>query len=613
MDYDCIVLSMMSDQRILDHLTFLYGMERAPALLERLRAILTQFRVEGSRFTPAAGRVPIPAGEQIPIPAAGAGDERLTERDVILITYADQVSEPGRPPLQTLAEVLETTVQGAITGVHILPFFPYSSDDGFSVIDYTRVDPDLGSWGDVERLGRNFRLMFDAVVNHISAQSEWFQEFLSGNPASADFFIVVEEGTDLSQVVRPRALPLLTPVHTAGGERLIWTTFSADQIDLNYANPDVLLRMVEILLLYIARGAQIIRLDAIAYLWKKIGTPCIHLEETHRVVKLLRAILDEVAPHVILITETNVPHQENVSYFGDGVDEAQMVYQFSLPPLVLHTFHTGDGSRLSSWAAGLDTPSDHTTFFNFLASHDGIGVRPVEGILSAAELQDLVDRTQAHGGYVSHKSEPDGGQTVYELNISYFDALSNPHAGEPLGLQVRRFLASQAVMLSLAGVPGIYVHSLFGSRSDPHGVEVTGRYRSINREKFRRQQLEQALAAPDSLRHRVLFPYLHLIRTRAAHRAFHPNGSQQVLSLHPALFALLRGAPDGSEMLICVHNVSDCQQLLQIDLDALPFPHRGQVRDLITEAAFPVNASGELLSEVAPYQVLWLTGSKENE
>ncbi len=583
------------EQRILDHLTFLYGAKRAPVLLERLRAILAQFRERNPRLA---------ARERL------APQERLTERDVILITYGDQVTERGQPPLQTLTEVLEKYIKSAVTGVHILPFFPYSSDDGFSIIDHTAVNPDFGTWADVERLGRHFRLMFDAVINHVSAQSRWFQEFLKGNPEFADYFIVVEEGTDLSQVVRPRALPLLTPVQTAFGERLVWTTFSADQIDPDYANPDVLLKVIEVLLLYVEKGADLIRLDAIAYLWKKIGTTCIHLEETHRVVKLFRAIFDAVAPYVIIVTETNVPHEENVSYFGDGTDEAQMVYQFSLPPLVFHAFLSGDATYLSEWAAGLSSPSDSTTFFNFLASHDGIGVRPAEGILSPAEVQGLVERTLAHGGYVSYKTNSDGTQSVYELNISYFDALSDPDGAEPLDLQARRFLASQAIMLSLAGVPGIYVHSLFGSRSDPAGVEQTGRYRSINREKFRRDELEQELADPSSLRHKVFYPYLHLIRTRAAHPAFHPNGPQQVLSIHPALFVLLRIAPDGDTSLLCIHNVSNAEQPFSANLASLPFPHSGQVRDLITGAAFPVDTSGDLSLRVAPYQVLWLVGEK---
>ena len=593
-------------EQLLDHLIFLYGAERAPTLLERLRAILMGFRQRNPQ---------LPTPEECPPP-----QERLTERDAILITYGDQVTERGQPPLQTLAEVLEKHVRGTVTGVHILPFFPYSSDDGFSIIDYTAVNPDFGAWTDVERLGRHFRLMFDAVINHVSAQSRWFLEFLKGNPEFADYFIVVEEGADLSQVVRPRALPLLTRVQTAsgeqppprggdrGGSRLVWTTFSTDQIDPDYANPDVLFEIIKILLLYVEKGAEIIRLDAIAYLWKKIGTTCIHLEETHWVVKLFRAVFDAVAPHVIIVTETNVPHEENVSYFGDGTDEAQMVYQFSLPPLVLHAFLSGDASYLSKWAADLSTPSGSATFFNFLASHDGVGVRPAEGILSPAEVQELVERTLAHGGFVSYKTNPDGSQSVYELNISYFDALSDPGGSEPLDLQARRFLASQAIMLSLAGVPGIYVHSLFGSRSYPAGVEQTGRYRSINRAKFRRGELEQELADPSSLRHKVFYPYLHFIRTRAAHPAFHPNGAQQVLSGNKSLFTLVRTSPDGDEKVLCIHNVSDAAHPFQADLKVLSIQHIGALQDVISKTVYPVDEDDHLALTVGPHQVLWLAG-----
>ncbi len=584
---------MTLEDRIRDHLTFIYAEDDAQRTWARLRERLEQFRERN----PDLGRKP---------PQPGT---RLTERDAFLITYCDQVTEPGRPPLQTLSEVLERYIAGVISGVHVLPFFPYSSDDGFSVIDYKAVDPALGTWDDVERLGRHFRLMVDAVINHVSAQSAWAQAFRAGAPAYADYFITVDPGTDLSQVVRPRAKPLLTPAQTPAGEKLVWTTFSADQFDLNYANPEVLLEIIDVLLFYVEKGAEVIRLDAIAYLWKRIGTSCIHLEETHRVVKLFRAVLDAVAPHVVLVTETNVPHRENVSYFGDGADEAQMVYQFPLPPLVLHAFQTGDATRIAAWAAGLSTPSESTTFFNFLASHDGVGVRPVEGILSPAEMEALVDRTHAHGGYVSHKTNADGSESVYELNISYFDALSDPAGEEPLELQTRRFLASQAIMLSLAGVPGIYVHSLFGSRSYHKGVERTGRYRSINREKFRRADLERALADPSSLRHRIFYPYLELIRARTTHPAFHPNGPQRVLTAREtgseALFTLLRTAPDGEEHMLCVHNVSATQQPLHIDLCDLLDPPGDILEDLVSGERCAVDGR-QLTLAVEPYQVMWL-------
>ena len=580
--------------RILSHLAFLYGAEQVDSVWQRLKAILHDF----SRRNPAPSTTPLA--------------RQLTERDAILITYGDQFQEPGIPPLQTLHHVLTQALDRPVSGLHILPFFPYSSDDGFSVIDYTQVNPEFGTWADIERLGQDFRLMFDAVINHISRQSDWFQRFLDGDSAYADWFITIEPGTDLSQVVRPRALPLLTPVQAIGGEKLVWTTFSEDQIDLNYAHPAVLLKIIEILLFYVEKGAQLIRLDAIAYLWKRIGTPSIHLEETHRVVKLLRCVLDAVAPDVLLITETNVPHEENISYFGDplpasgGTDEAQLVYQFPLPPLVMHSILSGNAQVLSKWAASLDRPAAQATFFNFTASHDGIGVMPARGLLSAPKIQALVDATLDHGGRVSYKANPDGSQSVYELNISYFDALSDPAAAEPLVTQVQRFAVSQAIMLTLAGVPGIYVHSLIGSRSWHEGVSRTGRNRTINREKIDRLILERELADRTSLRYQVLNAYHRLLRARTAEPAFHPDGSQQVHLVNPALFTLLRISPDGSSRVLCVHNVTDQPQALHLhplDLGMLVGPWH----DLLSGKAHIAKKEGFTLS-LPPYAVYWLKG-----
>jgi glucosylglycerate phosphorylase len=322
----------------------------------------------------------------------------LSERDALLITYADQLREPDRAPLATLADFAKTHLTGVVSGVHLLPFYPWSSDDGFSVKDFFAVDPAFGDWPDIDRFRPEFDLMFDAVFNHMSAQGEWFQKFLADEPAFRDFFVTVTGNPDLSQVVRPRALPLLTEFQTARGPEKVWTTFSADQVDLNFKNPAVLLATLRALLFYVQHGAKFIRLDAIAYLWKEIGTSCIHLPQTHQVIQLMRAVLDEVAPDVRLITETNVPHADNISYFGDGTNEAQLVYNFALPPLVLHSLATGNAEKLTRWAASLELPSAQTTFFNFLASHDGIGMNPARGILSQAEIDALVQRATDHGG-----------------------------------------------------------------------------------------------------------------------------------------------------------------------------------------------------------------------
>jgi glycosidase len=578
--------------RILDHLAFLYGEEQAQGVWQRLERILADFHGRNSELL------------------ANSTAGRLTERDVILITYGDQFQEPGVPPLQTLEQVLTEPLGGITSGVHILPFFPYSSDDGFSVIDYTRVNPEYGTWADVERLGSKYRLMFDAVINHISRKSDWFQRFLAGDPAYADWFITVDPGTDLSQVVRPRALPLLTTVQTATGERSVWTTFSDDQIDLNYAHPAVLLKILELLLFYVEKGADIIRLDAIAYLWKRIGTPCIHLEETHRVVKLMRCVLDAVAPGTILITETNVPHEENISYFGSpvaksgGTDEAQMVYQFPLAPLVMHSILSGDARVISQWASELETPAPQATFFNFTASHDGIGVMPARGLLTVSEIQRLVDTALTHGGEVSYKTNPDGSRSVYELNISYFDALSDPAAGEPMAGQVARFAVSQAIMLSLVGVPGVYVHSLLGSRSWREGMTLTGRNRTINREKFDRASLERELSDPNSLRTRVLSAYGNLLRARVSDPAFHPFGTQQVLLLNRAVFALIRTSPEGRDRVLCLHNVSHLPQRVLLRTERVKLAPSPWC-DLITGERYQASSDGLDLS-LSPYAVRWL-------
>jgi sucrose phosphorylase len=582
---------------ILDHLTVLYGAQQAREVWPELAGTLRDFYQRNSSLTIAAA------------------SHSLTERDAVLITYGDQFQEPGKAPLATLHDVLTQTLGSVVSGVHILPFYPYSSDDGFSVIDYTQVDPDLGDWTDIARLGQDFRLMFDAVINHISRESDWFQRFLASDPAYERWFIVIEPDDPqdwVAQVVRPRALPLLTPVQTVHGEKLVWTTFSADQIDLNYAHPPVLLKIIEVLLCYVESGAQIIRLDAIAYLWKKIGTSCIHLEETHRVIKLLRCVLDAVAPGTVLITETNVPHEENISYFGrpqpgtGRTDEAQLVYQFPLAPLVMYSLLSGDAQVLSQWAAELETPAPQAMFFNFTASHDGIGVMPARGLLSERQIQTLVDATLAHGGRVSYKTNADGSQSVYELNISYFDALSDPTADEPRAVQVGRFVVSQAIMLSLAGLPGIYVHSLLGSQSWQDGVALTGRNRSINRQKFDRVRLEEELAEPTSTRRQVLDAYSHLLRIRAAEPAFHPQGCQRVLSLDSGVFALTRTDLEGNSQVLCLHNVAGETRSLHVPLAECDLP-LGRWRDLITGQRVSARDGGLELS-VPAYAVRWYKG-----
>ncbi len=516
----------------------------------------------------------------------------FSQEDVVLITYGDSLKKEGLAPLATLHAFANQYLKGAISNIHFLPFFPYSSDDGFSVMDFFAIDPALGTWREVAAIGQDFELMFDYVVNHFSSKGQWFQNYLEGQKGFEKFAIAIDPATDLSMVTRPRSLPLLTEYKKTDDQTVhLWTTFSADQIDFNFKSLDVLAKMIDVLLFYADQGATILRLDAIAYLWKEIGTRCIHLPQTHDMVKLFRAVLDLVAPDVIILTETNVPHGENISYFGNGHDEAQMVYNFTLPPLLLYTFVTEDATILSDWAKGLQLASESNTFFNFTASHDGIGVRPLEGILNARELHGLTEIVKANQGQVSYRQNPDGSESPYELNITYVDAV----LADPSSKRAEKFLASQAIQYALPGVPATYIHSLLGSRNWVKGVGHTGRARTINREKLQVERLVSELNDPASFRARVFFPYIHLIKTRKKQAAFHPNAEFEILEIDPKIFGIKRYSQD--QTIVALTNISSKSVSVSLAASALS----NRATDLI---------SGELVDTASinmdPYQYIWL-------
>lgn len=474
-----------------------------------------------------------------------------TEKDVILIAYGDHITDQAEKPLATLKKFLDKFCQNKINSVHILPFYPWSSDDGFSVIDYTAVDPELGTWKDVNAIGEDFRIMCDAVVNHISSESDWFKKYLANDPQYANYFHDLDPETDLSEVVRPRTSPLLNEYKDADGNiRNIWCTFSADQVDLNYSNYKVLLDVLDALFQYVEHGATLIRLDAIAFLWKQPGTHSVHLTQTHELIQVMRDVIHQVAPEVIIITETNVPHKENVSYFGSGHDEAHMVYNFALPPLIAWSIITGDGTRLSEWATELELPSDSVCFFNFTASHDGIGMRPVSDILTDEEVQLLVDTCTENGGLVSYRDSGYGTVKPYELNCTFKDLLTSPE--KPDEIRMKRMLLSQAIALAIPGVPGIYLSSILGTDNWVEGQKKTGINRTINREKFTWGQLQKRLENAENKQY--FSDYLKLIDIRSSEKAFDPYQPFSILDIHSNAFAILR---HGKESILCLHSFAD--------------------------------------------------------
>jgi sucrose phosphorylase len=552
----------------------IYGAETARRLLPALQALLAAWR--GKIAPRAAG---------------------WSEKDALLIAYADSIVAADHPPLRVLHDFLKRRVGARFSFVHLLPFYPFSSDDGFSVIDFRAVREDLGAWEDVERLARDCRLVFDGVINHVSAASRYAHGYLTGDPAFAELFIAMDPQADTSSVLRTRNLPLLHDYPAHDGTRWLWTTFSRDQLDLNYRNPAVLLEILDVLLGYAARGASMIRLDAIPYLWKEPGTACAHLPQTHELIKLIHDVLAEAAPHLMLLTETNVPHRENVTYFGNAGDEAQMIYNFALAPLILWSLTTGDAGALTAWAAGVRRVGPTATYLNITATHDGIGMRPTEGILSEPQRNLLVRLAREHGGDVTGKRNPDGSIAPYELNINYFDALNAPDSREPMETQIDRFLLSQAIPMALIGIPGVYIHSLLGSRNDREGVQQTGRARSINRARLQIDTLTRELDSPGSLRARVFARIMSLLEKRSMQPLFHPDAEQDVLDLGPGLFTVRRHDTVTGHALLAVHNMRGVGQTVNL-AGLVPC---GTARDLLTGERFP---AADI--PFSPYAFRWL-------
>ena len=516
-----------------------------------------------------------------------------SEQDIFLITYGNSlVDQQETPPLQLLKQFLNRHTNDVFSTIHILPYFPYSSDDGFSVIDFMAVNPELGSWDDIEALSHDYRLMTDLVINHVSRESLWFADYLSGVQPGRDYFIEVDPEVDLSQVTRPRNSPLLVATQTRRGVQHIWGTFSEDQLDLNFRNPDVLIQMIDVFLFYLSKGSSVIRLDAVAFLWKEIGTNCIHLPETHAIVRLLRLILQAVCPGGLLLTETNVPNKENLSYFGEG-DEAHMVYQFALPPLLLHALNRGTEKYLVQWAQSLPNYQAGCSVLNFTASHDGIGLRALEGLVPDNETQELVDSMHRFGGFVSLRAMPDQTEKPYEINISLFDALKGTRRGEDQW-QIQRFLCSQLIMLGMRGIPALYIHSLLATPNDLAGVERTGRTRSINRRHWSLEELLPELEHdPMSVQSNVFHALIQILSIRKQEVCFHPDNGQTVVELGSGLFAFVRRDKQSTRSLMAIHNLTSVFQSIE-----LPDDYQNSF-DLLTQSSFEDHT-------LKPYQCLWL-------
>ena len=520
--------------------------------------------------------------------------------EIVLITYADSITSDSRTPLETLKYFADQYLAGRISMIHILPFFPYSSDDGFSVIDYSVVNQSHGDWDQIEAIGENFKLMGDVVLNHCSARSLWFENFKEGRNPGKDFFITVKPDAVLNEVVRPRTTDLLRPTRTIFGEVFVWCTFSHDQVDFNFKNPVVLIEFLKIIRRYLEHRISWFRLDAVGFLWKELGTSCINLPKTHLIIKLIRLLVENRSEDAIIITETNVPNLENLSYFGDQ-DEAHLIYNFSLPPLLINTLITGDATQLKRWMMTMPSAKMGTAYFNFLASHDGVGLRPVEGLLSTAELKNLTDTMVEFGGRLSYRATQSETDQPYEINIALWDALAGTDKLGKDDFQFDRYICAHAILLALEGIPAIYIHSLLATRNDHSRVENTGNLRSINRHIWDQDALEVHLGNQESHHRKVLVRLLKLIQTRKQQKAFHPNATMFTLNLGPGLLGFWRLSLDREQKIFAIFNISKEKRTLSMETLNLTIEQRWI--DLISGVDF-IDRSGTI--ELDPYDFLWI-------
>ena len=570
-------------QRVVQHLESIYDEVELPLTTTELATRLLEI-------------MRLDVGCHAPEPFLNLWDQS----EITMITYGDSIRKVGETPLRTLHRFLNSHLSETISSVHLLPFFPWSSDDGFAVINFSSVNESLGDWQDIQSVAYDYRLMADLVINHCSSRSLWFENFRQGKDPGKDYFFTASPDDDLDQVVRPRTSSLLRETETVDGTRYAWCTFSHDQVDFDFRNPKVLEEFAGIIRHYLDHGVRIFRLDAVAFLWKKIGTSCINLPETHEMIRLLRTLVEHAMPEAMIITETNIPNRENLAYFGNA-NEAHAIYNFSLPPLLVNTLVTGDCRYLCQWMMSMPPAQNGTCYFNFVASHDGIGLRPAEGLLDESEIDTLIKTMEQFGGRISCRATPDGQQKPYEINISLIDALKGTVNGpDEHGLD--RFLCAHAIMLALEGIPAFYVHSLLGTHNDNERVEHTNHNRAINRHQWDADKLHTELENPDSAHYRVFTRLQELIKIRKRQRAFHPNATQFTLHLGGCLFGFWRQSMDRMQSIFCIYNVTDGEQ--ELNLSDINLIGTDEWHDLLTGEA--LSALDQVLV-MRPYQVLWIT------
>ncbi len=520
----------------------------------------------------------------------------ISEKTSLVICYGDNINSNQKNSIQVFQNFFKKNLKKYFNAIHFLPFYPSSSDSGFAVKDHYKIEKRIGSWSDIKKISKSSHVMADIVINHSSARGLWFKNFLKKKRPGKDYFLTVNSKFNTTKVVRPRDHKLLKKIDIFRKSDYLWRTFSTDQIDLDFKNPSVLLRFIKIMVHLVSNGVTIFRLDAIAYLWKKNGTNCINLKQTHEIVKLLRLISNLLNVETIIITETNLPEKENLSYFGKN-DEANWIYNFSLPPLLIHAFLFENSSYLNKWSKKLPNAKFQNSYLNFIASHDGIGIRPTEGILNKESLNDFLKRLKKNGSKFSYRKVQNKSKKVYEANITVYDALKKSNTDPNGKFFLERYIAAHAIMISFEGIPAVYFNSLFGKANDEAKYVITGNNRDVNRYKWSHKNITKKLSDKTS-KQSIFYQNLgKLLEIKRKQKAFHPNAKRLNINLGSKLFCFKRISLDKKQTIISITNCSSVDQYPKLD------KKYSKWKNIINPKINSLNESLKL----KPFETMWLS------
>ena len=535
-------------------------------------------------------------------PMKRSKNELWSEKDFLLITYADSIKKNNQKNLITLNSFLKKYCK-EFSYIHILPFFPFSSDDGFAVEDYKKIKIEHGSWKDLKKITKTFDIMVDLVINHCSSNNKLFKNFLDDKNPGKDFFINSEKKFPKSnKIVRPRSSDLSKKVLVDGKNTYVWCTFGHDQVDFDFRNPNVLLYFFEIIKFYLDQDIKALRLDAVAFLWKELGTRCINLPQTHNIIRLIRLIIDRFYNKTLIITETNIPSHENLTYFGNN-NEAHCIYNFSLAPLLIHAVVSGNSFYLKKWSRGMPPAQENNSYLNFLSTHDGIGMRPVEGILPENEIQKYFNFFKKQGGLFSYRTNA-GKKSVYEVNITLLEAFKECYNGKDKFV-LERFILAHTILFSMEGIPAIYIQNYLGSKNDNAKVKKTNSFRSINRRNWNFDSLVKIFKNKSNINSKILHSLNRLMVLRKKQIAFHPNATQFTLQLGDIFFGIWRQSIDRSQSIFCISNLTNVKQ--KISLLDINLISTNNWFDILSNKKIK-NIGDELLFK--PYQTFWITNKK---